>query len=183
MNRVADPVHFRPDPDNQNSKIGSRSGYRIPDPDPRSYWHLKNQFKHLHFFHIKHISSDFLMITWKCVKPLFLFYFFALFLQLYVAKVPIGSGSGENFPDQDPSKKVRIRKVGRFNVWWIRFTFLPTAETVQAMASPWLPEGSANESAVTASGAFSSSTTTRPALERSRPTGSNRWLYVLYRSL
>ena len=28
------------------------------DPDPGSYWHLKNQFKHLNFFHIKHISSD-----------------------------------------------------------------------------------------------------------------------------
>ena len=25
------------------------------DPDPGSYWHLKNQFKHLNFFHIKHI--------------------------------------------------------------------------------------------------------------------------------
>ena len=29
-----------------------------PDPDPGSYWHLKNQFKHENFFHIKHISSD-----------------------------------------------------------------------------------------------------------------------------
>ena len=28
------------------------------DPDPGSYWHLKNQFKHLNFFHIKLISSD-----------------------------------------------------------------------------------------------------------------------------
>ena len=28
------------------------------DPDPGYYWHLQNQFKHLNFFHIKHISSD-----------------------------------------------------------------------------------------------------------------------------
>ena len=27
------------------------------DPDPVSYWDLKNQFKHLNFFDIKHISS------------------------------------------------------------------------------------------------------------------------------
>ena len=52
------------------------------------------------------------------MKALFLKYF-SLFLQLYIAKVPIGSvsgygsGSGENFPDPapdpDPTKKVRIR--------------------------------------------------------------------------
>ena len=38
------------------------------DPDPGSYWHLKNQFKHLNFVHIKHISSDILMMIifiWK----------------------------------------------------------------------------------------------------------------------
>ena len=28
------------------------------DPDPGSYWHFKNQFKHQKFVHIKHISSD-----------------------------------------------------------------------------------------------------------------------------
>ncbi len=37
-------------------------------------------------------------------------------MQLYIAKVPIGSwsgyGSGENFPDPDPTKKVRIRNPG-----------------------------------------------------------------------
>ena len=36
-----------------------------------------------------------------------------MFLQLYIAKVPIGSGSGygssEKFPDPDPTKKVWIR--------------------------------------------------------------------------
>ena len=39
-----------------------------PDPDPRSYRHLKNQFKHLNFFHIKHISSNICMMIifiWK----------------------------------------------------------------------------------------------------------------------
>ena len=36
-------VHFRPDPDPAN---------------PGSYLHLKNQLKHLNFFHIIHISSD-----------------------------------------------------------------------------------------------------------------------------
>ncbi len=35
--------------------------------------------------------------------------FFSLFIQLYIAKVLIGSGFGENFPDPDPTKKVRIR--------------------------------------------------------------------------
>ena len=39
---------------------------------------------------------------------------FSLFIQLYIAKVLIGSGSGygsgENFPDPDPTKKVRIRQ-------------------------------------------------------------------------
>jgi len=34
---------------------------------------------------------------------------FPLFLQLYIAKIPIGSGSGENFLALDPSKKGRIR--------------------------------------------------------------------------
>ena len=40
-----------------------------------------------------------------------IFKIFSLFIQLYIAKVPIGSGSGENFPDPapDPTKKVRIR--------------------------------------------------------------------------
>ena len=33
-----------------------------PDPDPGSYLHLKNQFKHQNFFHIKHISYDILMM-------------------------------------------------------------------------------------------------------------------------
>jgi len=33
----------------------------------------------------------------------------SLFIQLYIANVPIGSGSGENFPDLAPNKKVRIR--------------------------------------------------------------------------
>ena len=58
--RVADPVHFRPDPDpaNQNFKIGSGS-----------YWHLKNQFKHQIFFNSTiPISSDIWMMIifiWK----------------------------------------------------------------------------------------------------------------------
>ena len=43
--------------------------------------------------------------TWKCVKALFLKYFYLVFVQLYIAKVPIGSG--ENFPD--PVKIFRIR--------------------------------------------------------------------------
>ena len=33
-----------------------------------------------------------------------------MFIQLYIVKVPIGSGSGENFPD--PTKKVRLRNPG-----------------------------------------------------------------------
>ena len=50
--RVADTVHFRPDP--------------APDPAIQNFKNririllalTKNQFKHLNFFHIKHISSD-----------------------------------------------------------------------------------------------------------------------------
>ena len=49
--RVADQVHFRPDLDPQIGILKS-------DPDPGSYCHLKHQFKHLNFFHIKHIFSD-----------------------------------------------------------------------------------------------------------------------------
>ena len=30
---------------------------RVLKPDPGSYWHLNNQFKHQKFFHTKHISS------------------------------------------------------------------------------------------------------------------------------
>jgi len=32
-----------------------------------------------------------------------------LFIQLYIAKVPIGSGSGENFPDPTINARIRIR--------------------------------------------------------------------------
>ena len=49
--------------------------------------------------------------------PLFLKYF-SLFLQLYIAKVPIGSGSGENF--LDPAKKVRIRNPDRCSGTYLR---------------------------------------------------------------
>ena len=53
-----------------------------------------------------------------CKTSIFLIFFiFSLFIQLYIAKVPIGSGHGsghgsgasENFPDPDPTKKDRIR--------------------------------------------------------------------------
>ena len=37
-------------------------------------------------------------LTWKCEK-LYFKNIFALFIQLYIAKVQIGSRSGENFPD------------------------------------------------------------------------------------
>ena len=47
-----------------------------------------------------------------------------MFIQLYIAKVPIGSGSGENFPDPDPIKKVRIRignpdYLNDFSLMWL----------------------------------------------------------------
>ena len=52
--RVADPVHFRPDPD------------PAPDPGNQNFknriWILlaltKNRFKQMNFFHFNHISSD-----------------------------------------------------------------------------------------------------------------------------
>ena len=80
----------------------------------------KDQFKHQIFFHINQISSDRYGI-WMLFfyrkngkiqlkisnrKALFLKYF-SLFIQLYIAKVLIGSWSSENFPD--PTKKVWIR--------------------------------------------------------------------------
>ena len=49
---VADPVHFFA------GSGSSQSEFLTSDPDPGSYWHLKNQFKHQIFFYIKHISSD-----------------------------------------------------------------------------------------------------------------------------
>ena len=44
-----------------------------------------------------------------CKTSILKYFFLVYFLQLYIAKVPIGSGSGsgENYPD--PTKKVRIR--------------------------------------------------------------------------
>jgi len=108
--RVADPVHFRPDPApdpaNQNFKIGSGS-----------YWHLKNQFKHLNFFSHQtyffwYLNDYFFLkkFTWKCVKPLFLKYIFLVYKTLHCQSTDririrwklSGSGSGS-------AKKVRIR--------------------------------------------------------------------------
>ena len=45
--------------------------------------------------------------TWKCVKAPLKKNNFSLFLQLHIAKVPIGSGSGSggNFPDPQPCLK------------------------------------------------------------------------------
>ena len=51
---------------------------------------------------------------------------FCLFLQLYIAKVPIrsgyGSGSGGNYPD--PTKKVRIRNPASAHTDWISCIYL-----------------------------------------------------------
>ena len=55
-------------------------------------------------FHLKKWKNSPEM--WK--SSIFL-YIFSLLIQLYIAKVPIGSGSGGNFPDPAPTKKVRIR--------------------------------------------------------------------------
>ena len=38
---------------------------------------------------------------------------FSLFIQLYIAKVPIGSGSGENFLDPTKQDRIRIRNPGK----------------------------------------------------------------------
>jgi len=65
--RVADPVHFQldpaTDPENQNFKNWIRILMAL----------TKNQYKHLNFFHFKHISTD--------IEKLF------LFIQLYIVKV------------------------------------------------------------------------------------------------
>ena len=74
LGRVADPVHFWPNPDpaTQNFK------HRIRIPILILLLLTKNQFKHLSFFHINQISSDIFMLifstwkkekfTWKCVN-------------------------------------------------------------------------------------------------------------------
>ena len=54
---VADPVHFRPDPADQNFK----NWLRVPDPTGLT----KNQFKNLIFFHINLSSSD----IWMMITP------------------------------------------------------------------------------------------------------------------
>ena len=58
--RVADLVHFRPAPDPANKNFENRIRILLAL--------IKNQFKHLNFFHIKNISSDIWMIIifiWK----------------------------------------------------------------------------------------------------------------------
>ena len=70
----------------------------------------QNQFKQLNFFHIS--SNIFMVIflpekmeilTWKCVKALFIFKFCPSFIKTYKTKV--WSRSGENFLDPEPTKK------------------------------------------------------------------------------
>ena len=104
------------------SEFQTGSRIRIPDPDPGSYWHLKNQFKHQNFFHIKHISSDIWMmiifigkngnIHLKLCKKLFLKYFFLVYTTLHCQSTDririrwkfsgSGSGSYQKGPDSDP---------------------------------------------------------------------------------
>ena len=50
--RVADPVHFRPDPEPANQNVKIRIRIRI------LLALTKNQFKQLNSFHINQISSD-----------------------------------------------------------------------------------------------------------------------------
>ena len=60
-----------------------------------------------------------LIFIWKkgkihlkmCKSSIYKIFFPCLYIQLYITKVPIGSGSGENFPD--PTQKIRIR----FRIW------------------------------------------------------------------
>jgi len=105
---------------------------RIRIPDPGSYWHLKNQFKHLNFFHIKHISFDIWMMiifiwkNWKIHLKMCKTSIFKIFFPcFYNFTLPIGSGSGENFPD--PIKKVWIRiricnpELTIYCCFWIRY--------------------------------------------------------------
>ena len=90
--------------------------------DPGSYWHLKNPFKHLNFFHIKHNSSDIWLFlskkmekfTWKCVKPLFLKYFFLVYITLHCQstdRIRIRwkfSRSDQKGPDSDPQPCIQV---------------------------------------------------------------------------
>ena len=105
--RVADTVHFRPDPDPANQILKNRIRIRI-----RILLALtKNLIYHLIF---SHQSSDIWMMiflpekmekfTWKCVKALFLKYFFLVYTTLHsqsTDRIQIrlkfsGSGSGSD---------------------------------------------------------------------------------------
>ena len=50
INGVADPVHFRPDPDTANQNFKNRIRILLA--------FIKNQLKHQILFHIDHISSE-----------------------------------------------------------------------------------------------------------------------------
>ena len=113
--RVADPFHFRPDPDPANQNFKNRIRILLAL--------TKNQFKNLKFF--SHQTYVFLLIfewwlflsekvekfIWKCVKPLFLKYFFLVYTTLHCQSTNririrwkfsgsgFGSGSYQNGPD------------------------------------------------------------------------------------
>ena len=101
ITRVADLVHFRPDPANQNFKNRIRILLAL----------TKNQFNHVNFCHMYQISSDISMIFnlkigkihLKMCKSSIFFNILFLLIQLYMARLWSGSEywSGENFPDPD----------------------------------------------------------------------------------
>ena len=88
------------------------------NPDSDQYPDLtgsrKESIQTSKFFHINQISDNWMVIfTWKNGKnhleKLYFNNIFSCFIQLYIAKVLIGSSSGEHFPVPDPTEKVRIR--------------------------------------------------------------------------
>ena len=106
---------------------------------------LKESIQTSKFFHIKHISFDICMMiifiwkmekfTWKCVKPLFLKYFFLVHTTLHCQSTDririrwkfSGSGSYQKGPDSNPDPQPCFS----LSFFWVKF---PISDLVWACA-------------------------------------------------
>ena len=135
--RVANPVHFWPDPDPANQNFKNR--IRIPDPtgtyqnsietsiffsshQSDFFWYLNDEY-----FYMKKIEK----LTWKCVKALFLKYIFLVYTTLHsqsTDRIRIRirspwtfSGSDQKDPDAQPWCGTVRYLLGSFShgaKWW-----------------------------------------------------------------
>jgi len=126
--RVADPVHFRSDPVNQNFKIGSWILLAPKESIQTSkFFFTSNIF--LLIFEWLLLSEKMEKFTWKCVKPLFWKYFFLVYITLHCQctdririririRIPIRwkiSGSDQKGPDPQPCLQLFLFCVGSQN--------------------------------------------------------------------